>query len=108
MRTSRNEQDRIISHWQASGLSMAAYARQEGLPYHRLIYWVSQRRKAKGPTESHEGYFQELSFSAVDDSCGGSPTLRMRFAGSTCLAELTLDGVSASFVSQVVRGVIHD
>ena len=43
MRTSREEQHRMVADWQASGLSIAAYARAAGIVYHRLVYWVRKR-----------------------------------------------------------------
>jgi transposase len=32
----------MLERWQLSGLSLAAFARQEGLPYHRLFHWRKQ------------------------------------------------------------------
>jgi len=43
MRTSHEKQHRMVAEWQASGLSIAAYARAAGIVYHRLVYWVRKR-----------------------------------------------------------------
>jgi hypothetical protein len=37
-----------LSDWQASGLSGAAYCKQESLVYHRFVYW---RQKLTGSAE---------------------------------------------------------
>lgn len=40
--TPQTERLEHVARWRASGLSMAAYCRQELVPYHRFTYWVQQ------------------------------------------------------------------
>ena len=42
MRTSRQEQHEWMERFRSSGLRMRAFAREHGLIYHRLVYWVAQ------------------------------------------------------------------
>lgn len=105
MRTSRYEQDQIIAQWQASGLSMAAFARQERVAYHCLVYWVGQRRRSPSGANPVDEYFEQVT---VPPGCQGghqpvTATLRLRHS-----AELIFDGVSPSFVAALVREVNHD
>ena len=47
-----------LSDWQASGLSGAAYCKQESLVYHRFVYW---RQKLTGRAESSDEPVQARS-----------------------------------------------
>ncbi len=47
-----------LSDWQASGLSGAAYCKQESLVYHRFVYW---RQKLTGSAESSDEPVQARS-----------------------------------------------
>lgn len=107
MRTSREEQRRMVAEWQASGLSIAAYARAAGIVYHRLVYWVRQRDQMAddglGP------FFEEHSVSQCPTASAGALVLQFHGGtGSCCSAEVRLSGTaSASFVAQVLREVLR-
>ncbi|MEO9523621.1 MULTISPECIES: IS66 family insertion sequence element accessory protein TnpB [Pseudomonadota] len=51
-----------LSDWQASGLSGAAYCKQESLVYHRFVYW---RQKLTGRVESSEPVQARSGFARV-------------------------------------------
>ena len=51
-----------LSDWQASGLSGAAYCKQESLVYHRFVYW---RQKLTGRAESSEPVQARSGFARV-------------------------------------------
>jgi len=41
-----------ITDWQASGLSGAAYCKQESLVYHRFVYWRQKLTGSEEPSKS--------------------------------------------------------
>jgi hypothetical protein len=57
MSQSITDPDTHVASWQASGLSQAAYCRQEGLPYHRFREWL-RRRPGPGPGEVANGFVE--------------------------------------------------
>jgi len=107
MRTSREEQHRMVTDWQASGLSIASYARAAGIVYHRLVYWVRQREQmaddGAGP------FFEEHQLQQRSTACDGAVVLQFTGGPGGCYsAEVRLSGTpSASFVAQVLREVLR-
>jgi len=51
-----------LSDWQASGLSGAAYCKQESLVYHRFVYW---RQKLTGSEEPNKPVQARSGFARV-------------------------------------------
>ena len=48
-----------IADWQASGLSGAAYCKQESLVYHRFVYWrqkLTGREEPSKPVQTRSGF----------------------------------------------------
>ena len=48
-----------LSDWQASGLSGAAYCKQESLVYHRFVYWrqkLTGREEPSKPVQTRSGF----------------------------------------------------
>ena len=48
-----------IADWQASGLSGAAYCKQESLVYHRFVYWrqkLSSSEEPSKPVQTRSGF----------------------------------------------------
>ena len=48
-----------LSDWQASGLSGAAYCKQESLVYHRFLYWrqkLTGREEPSKPVQTRSGF----------------------------------------------------
>jgi hypothetical protein len=60
------EMSALISRYHASGLGLERFARQEGLPYGRLHYWVYQKSRAKSPKRSQPPapLFQEVKLAS--------------------------------------------
>ena len=58
-----------LAAWTASGLSGAAFCKQQSLTYHRFVYW---RRKLLGPGESpSQAGFARVAPVAHDDTAEG-------------------------------------
>ena len=93
MRTSREEQALFINRWQQSGLSLAAFARQHHLPYHRIVYWAQQHERRQA---AHE-LLSQPAFTEVPRPC----------AGWTHRQELEAS-VSVSQLAEVLVGLAHD
>lgn len=49
MITSREERDRVLAAFDASGMTQSAFARREGVKYHTLVHWLRERRRAAKP-----------------------------------------------------------
>jgi hypothetical protein len=65
-----------LSDWQASGLSGAAYCKQQSLAYHRFVYW---RQKLVSTADEKVGVpsgFARVT-PVVDDSPGGGLTVSL-------------------------------
>ena len=48
-----------LSDWQASGLSGAAYCKQESLVYHRFVYWrqkLTSNTEPSKPVQTRSGF----------------------------------------------------
>ena len=67
------EMTALISRYRASGLGLERFARQEGMPYGRLHYWVYQKSRAKTPTRSRPPapLFQEVELASCLPSMTG-------------------------------------
>ncbi len=48
-----------VAAWRSSGLSIAAWCRQNAEGYHRFLYW---RRRLEVPQSASSGSFVDLSF----------------------------------------------
>ena len=64
--TPSQEMIALISRYRASGLGLERFARQEGMPYGRLHYWVYQKSRAKTPKRSQSPVplFQEVNLAS--------------------------------------------
>jgi len=107
MRTSREEQHRMVADWQASGLSIAAYARAAGIVYHRLVYWV--RKRDQMFDDGADPLFEEHRLSQRPTTSADAVVLQFTGGPGGCYsAEVRLRGTpSASFVAQVLREVLR-
>jgi len=47
MVTTRQDQERWVARYHESGVSIRAFAREHGLMYHRVVYWVDQARRRR-------------------------------------------------------------
>ncbi len=105
MSTSIDDQERAVAEWRASGLSMAAFARQAGIPYHRLSYWArrSEARQIAVVEDSDIGYFDELPLSKA--VVGSDMVMRFEHGGRSVALSVT-GAVSAPFLGQVIREVL--
>jgi len=67
------EIDALISRYRASGLGLERFARQEGIPYGRLHYWIYQKSCAKTPKRSQSSVplFQEVRLASCLPSMTG-------------------------------------
>jgi hypothetical protein len=61
----------LIEQWQSSGLSKAAFCRQQGIQQWQFHYWMKSLNK-KGKTESAQGFVR------VDNQSRGSD-IRLKF-----------------------------
>ena len=52
MATTRQTQERWVARYHESGVSIRAFAREHGLIYHRVVYWVDQARRRRVQQES--------------------------------------------------------
>ncbi len=48
--TSPTHGEMLVANWRQSGLSQAAYARQQQIPLHRLSYWIRKRDRSVSTT----------------------------------------------------------
>jgi len=93
MRTSPAEQQDHLNHWRASGTSMAAYCRQNDIPYHRMVYW--RQREARCIPREGKSDLQPVTgvvpaFDCVDlnsdDQLGAAiPRMEILFPNGVCL-----------------------
>jgi hypothetical protein len=88
----------IIQRLTDSGLSQAAFARQEGLPQMVLSYWLRKYREAQEDTMP--------GFLAVTPPCGTSPGLRD--AGSIFARLLLPDGAELHFHQSVPSAYLRE
>jgi hypothetical protein len=90
---SSQEISELIGRCRASGLGVARFARQEGIPPGRLHYWVYQKGRNRPPTTSNRSAlaprFQEVKVAAMLPGVGAwaaevslSSELAIRFSAT--------------------------
>jgi transposase-like protein len=111
VRTPREDQERFVAAWRASGSTQVAFAREHGIPTHRLGYWIQQaQRRAVTVTRwatGEDDYFVECpvpqrSVSSRHTLCLGDDDNGSRIA----TLHLTSD-VSPAFLAALVREVLR-
>lgn len=65
----------VIARYRGSGLSLAQFAREEGIPPGRLHYWIYEKGRAKSREACKEGpsapVFQEVKVAALSSGISG-------------------------------------
>ena len=95
-RFTRAERDRLLEEFDQSGLSGAAFARQQGIGYSTLAAWRKKRSlQQAGSSSSETSPFVELKFSRPPVAGGmmirmGSLELEVHHAGHLAWAERLL------------------
>jgi hypothetical protein len=85
---------------------VAAFARESDVVYHRLLYWVSQRREAADDGDGP--FFMEQQVPRIPSANGDEMVLRCERRTNGLSAEVRMSSaVSASFVAQVLREVLR-
>lgn len=109
MRTTREEQERLCEEWQHSGVKLAEFARQMNIPYHRIQYWVRQRREREAVDVNRGEHFIQCAVPRAASTRGASPSnvvIRLDAGGQG--ASIVLDGqTSPTYVAQLLREVLR-
>lgn len=85
----------MLAAYGASGLTQSAFARREGINFHTLVAWLSQRRKAGSAAPAVR--FQEV---CLPPSSRGEATLEVMLPGG-----LIVRGSNAAAVAELVRAL---
>lgn len=72
---STQEVSEVVARYRASGLRLASFAREQGVPPGRLHYWIYEKGRAKSRKTFKEGgsapVFQEVKVAALSSGISG-------------------------------------
>lgn len=91
----REEWHRLMSEYDASGLTQEVFCRREGVNYHTFVAWLGRRKRGGGTDAKERPGFHELTLSA--GSCGAG-YLEVTLPDGTVLR-----GDRAESLAQLVR-----
>jgi transposase-like protein len=101
---------RVIEAWEASGESVAAFARRVGLVPQRMYWW--RERLGAGPVKARAQEVREVSVPAfLPVTVRATPTPTLGAAVTVCTREgirvevTELDATSAAWVATLVRSL---
>lgn len=106
VRTSRERREAILSDFEQSGMSGAAYARLHGISYSTFANWVQKRRRRKpgngsGPTAVEVREKMELTLAEVTVQEASSAGLRVELS---CGASLVINNAKQA---ELAAGLIR-
>lgn len=105
--TSRIEQERIVTAWEASGQTQSAFARELGISPNRLWYWIKRSRERAAASTEPTAYFTEYSLPPVGDGTPGEHVLRVDDARGREVT-LTLSAhATPRFLATLLREVVQ-
>ena len=79
------ERRRLIEGYQASGLSMAQYARREGINYSTMAGWMHRERPAEGGSKKTAIAFARVEMPAAVPRSAKAADLEVRLPDGTLL-----------------------
>jgi|TARA_R100000789_G_scaffold55606_1_gene54161 hypothetical protein len=80
-----------LSDWQASGLSGAAYCKQESLVYHRFVYWrqkLTSNTEPSKPVQTRSGFARVAPVPDAGAGAGAGAGLTVSLPGGVSITGL--------------------
>ena len=84
MLTGGSERERVLSAFDASGMTQRAFARREGVKYDTLVYWLRERRRnGKAVTPSPTPALAPARFHEIKLAAPTTATVEVQLPGGT-------------------------
>ena len=104
--TSRTEQERIVTAWEASGQTQSAFARELGISANRLWYWIKRSRERAAAAES-PAYFTECCLPSVGGDAPGAHVLQVNDIRGRNVTLTLSANVTPGFIATVLREMVQ-